>query len=268
LAEEEPNKNLIELIRAATGEGVASGTGSLIGGAVGGIPGAIIGGAAGSVSKDIFDRLGDEFNQRFLSHREKVRVGKTFLGIIQRVEDAQKEGEDPRDDGFFEPGAGERSDGEEVLEGIIQAAKDEYEERKLPYLMNLGRAAFMKSALSRNIAVQLVHLAEMLSYQELILLGIIAINENKSLGLREKVYSGEKKRFSDQSLIVSVLQDFNHLKNLGLITDGDPPGYGPAEFIPAQMALVGGPGKRLVVHMRLAEMPESERAPYVALLKE
>ncbi|GEM_PF-2776123 len=260
------SKELKRLI--AAGERMLRGGTSSVIGAVAGFPGALLGGAAGSIANELFLQLGEEFSRRFLSPREAERVGATLGGIDALVQAALQQGYVLRTDGFFAVGSEERAWGEEVLEGIIQAAKDEYEERKLPYLMNLGKEVFLDEGLSRPIALQLVHLAETLSYQELVLLSVIAGNEQHPLGLRDRVYSGEKKTFTDQSLLVSILQDFNHLKALGLVTDGEPPRYGPAEFVPARMKVVGGPGKRLVLHLGLDRMPQSERLPYTILLRE
>lgn len=273
MSEERPEggagfKRLVESGGRILAGSASSVIGAAAGAAVAGLPGMLLGGAAGSVASEMFLQVGEEFSRRFLSPRETERVGATLGGISAMVRDAQQHGAHIRTDGFFDADAGERAEGEEVLEGIIQAAKDEYEERKLPYMMNLGKEVFLKEDLSRTIAVQLVHLAEALSYQQLILLSVIGLNEQQPLGLRDRAYSGEQKSFSNLPLLASILQDFNHLKSLGLVTDGDASGYGPGEFVPARMKLVGGPGRRLVLYLGLDGVPNSERLPYLTLLRE
>lgn len=261
-------KRLVESGGRILGGSTSSIIGAAAGAAVAGLPGMILGGAAASVASEIFLQIGDEFSRRFLSRRETERVGATLGGISAMLQNAQQHGVPIRTDGFFDADASGRAQGEEVLEGIIQAAKDEYEERKLPYIMNLGKEVFLKEDLSRTVAVQLVHLAESLSYQQLVLLSIIGINEQQPLGLRDRAYSGEKKEFSDSRLLASILQDFNQLKSFGLVTDGDAGGFGPGEFVPARMKVVGGPGKRLILYLGLDQIPDSDRLPYVTLLRE
>ncbi len=260
-------KSLIEAGGRILGGSVSSVIAAAIGGIVGGAPGILVGGAAGGTINELFVHLGEEFSQRYLSYREKERVGATLGGIIALVQEAQRLGEQQRDDGFFTRQSEGRSDGEEVLEGIIQAAKREYEEKKLPYLMKLGKLSFFRKELTKGIGVQLIHLSEMLSYQELILIAIIGKNSNNCLQLRQSTYAGSKQKFANDILLNSILNDFNHMAGLGLVTNGGAGGVGIASYVPGGMKLFGA-GLWLFHGLELNDMPVEELQPYISILCE
>src|SRR6266511_3326365 len=98
-----------EIAGAATGAAVG-----LVAGPLGVIGGAALGAALG----------------RVLKH---VGAAAAFAGAAIAI--ALETGRQPRDDGFFETReGGDRPAAEEILEGVLQKARDAYEERKLRLL--------------------------------------------------------------------------------------------------------------------------------------
>ena len=67
----------------------------------------------------------------------------TILGLIAlAIEREQKQGLAPHDYDFFDREVDGRTSAQELGEAVLYAARDEHEERKLPYLANLLPFAF------------------------------------------------------------------------------------------------------------------------------
>ena len=123
-----------------------TGAGTDLGGAVTGellaslIPGPLpvgLGAALGVGCTQTLRYLVNEAKNRFFSPRERRRV-MTILGLIAlAIESEQKQGRAPRDDDFFDREVDGRTSAQELGEAVLYAARDEHEERKLPYLANL-----------------------------------------------------------------------------------------------------------------------------------
>lgn len=77
---------------------------------------------------------GADIARRMLSPRQEVRVGAVFVQAAGALEAGRVSGKQVRDDGFF---GGEESDGYAFAEGVMLAAKDAFEERKVRYMGNL-----------------------------------------------------------------------------------------------------------------------------------
>ncbi|WP_210506103.1 hypothetical protein [Naasia sp. SYSU D00057] len=97
-------------------------------------------------------------------------MGAVFMEAGAAIKAKEVLGQTLRDDGFFD---GDRSFGHEFAEGVMFAAMDSFEERKIPYLGNLlANVAFAPSidAATANFALRT---AEGLSWLELCLLALI-----------------------------------------------------------------------------------------------
>jgi hypothetical protein len=154
-------------------EGGAELAGAVGGGAIGllgGPPGAIGGAAVGVLVARALKRAGYEVHERVLAPRQRIRAGAALHFALDEVRARLVGGEEPRTDGFFE--GGERSSGEELLEGVLLQAADAYEERKLRYLGRLY-ASFVFSTIPPAYAHYLLRVSERLTYRQFVLIGLI-----------------------------------------------------------------------------------------------
>lgn len=115
--------------------------------------------------------VGADIAHRTLSPRQEVRVGEVFIQAAGVIKAREVMGATLRDDGFFD---GDRSHGHEIAEGVMLAAMDTYEERKVRYLANLLASVAMDSDLDADTANVLLRRAEALSWLELRFLALIA----------------------------------------------------------------------------------------------
>ena len=82
----------------------------------------------------VLRRVGADVSERLLSPREQARVGFVLASAATEIHSRIERGETLRSDGFFDPRHGERSDAEEVSEGVLLKSQREPEEKKLPYM--------------------------------------------------------------------------------------------------------------------------------------
>lgn len=151
-----------------TGPGIGASIG-LLGG-----PPAIVGGALlGTLAQKAFLRLGSEFEQRHLGPRERARVAGALYFALNDVEERLRDGEEPREDGFFEPDQ-ERGRGraDELLEAVLINAQRDHEERKIRHLGWLYSSFVFNREIAPAHASYLVNLASRLTYHELVLLAL------------------------------------------------------------------------------------------------
>jgi hypothetical protein len=158
----------------------ASLVGAGIGLAVGGPPGALAGAAAGSVVEQTFRQTGQEVVRRFRAPAAAERVGATWIFALDVISARILNGEEPRRDSFFDRDARRgRSPAEELLEGVSVVAEDAYEERKVPYIGFLYSTFVFDAEISPARANQMLALAERLTYRQLVLLAILATDDDR-----------------------------------------------------------------------------------------
>jgi hypothetical protein len=153
-----------ELAGAAVGAAV---------GLVGGPAGALGGAAAGVAATRTLRHVGSELQTRWLGPRQRVRVGAAYAYAAEQIADRLAAGEALRADGFFEEDPTVRSAGEEILEGVLQAAADAYEEKKVAHLGKLYASLAFDAGVSRGYANFLIGVARSLTFRELALMAVI-----------------------------------------------------------------------------------------------
>src|SRR5215207_2268417 len=115
-----------------------------------------------------------EFRGRVLGHREAVRVINAIRVAKARIDERLEAGDLPRSDGFFDAGEANRSESEELLEGVLLAAQREYEERKVRCYGNLYANIAFEPAIDGVTANSLLREADELSYTQIQLLALVA----------------------------------------------------------------------------------------------
>lgn len=150
---------------------------ALAGGAAGliaGPPGVVAGAVTSVAVAHSLRAVGEEIEERALSPRQHARIGAVFALAAREIDNRLQEGETPRSDGFFDREGERRPDSEELLEGVLLRAGEEYEERKLPFLSRLYAEVCFRETISSGYAHHLLRLADRLSYRQLCLLALFA----------------------------------------------------------------------------------------------
>jgi hypothetical protein len=160
--QEDRSRALTVAAKAAAGAvGTVVGVGASS--AVGPLAGTVIGAMAGAAFDDMMCRK--------LSERERARVASVMEYATHGIKAHWANGDDLRDDGFFEADPMNRSFFEEIAEGTMLAAQRDHEERKLPYIGNLlANVAFASSEIDRVLANWALRTAHELSWTQFRLL--------------------------------------------------------------------------------------------------
>ena len=168
-SDEETDKLAAELIESGSEFAGAAAGGAL--GLIGGPPGVLAGAAGGVAVTRALKRVGAELQLRWLGPRQHERIGAAYAVACERIRQRAADDESPRSDGFF---TGERPAAEELLEGVLQAAGESYEERKVRFLGNLYASIAFDSRVGRAYANDLIRLADRLTFRQLVCVAILA----------------------------------------------------------------------------------------------
>lgn len=227
----------------------------------GALAGAALGGTAGAAATRALRRLGEEFAERVLGHREKVRAGAALAIATAEIKERLARGEKLRSDGFFDPGPRGRSDAEELAESIILKAQREPEERKVPYMGHLLAGIAFDAEVNAELAHQLTKAAERLTYRQLGILKLGALAEG-TFALRSDSYRGTETFKWD---LLQVLYECYELNRDGFVSNGGAVAFGPTDVIPAGMK-TQGLGAHLYNYMKLGLIPDADVRSIAELL--
>ena len=127
--------------------------------------------------------IGQEFAERMLSPRENLRVGSALILASEGIRKRLENGENRREDGFFDESDTGRSDADEVLENMVLKIQREPEEKKAPYIAKIYENSFFKSEVSADLGHKIIKSAEQLTYQQLYILSMVGRRENEEEAL-------------------------------------------------------------------------------------
>ena len=165
---------------------VGSGIGGVLGFLAGDPITATFGSIGGTVAAMALKNIGQEFSERQLSPQENYRVGKVLAIATFEIHQRLENGENLRNDGFFDEKPAGRSDAEEVAESIMLKCQRESQEKKIPYMGYLKADIAFDSNVSANMGHQLIKAAEELTYRQFCLLKLAVVKGR--FGLRNKDY--------------------------------------------------------------------------------
>lgn len=168
-----PSHSLDRLLSEMT---IGAAGGLIAGGPLGGAIG-----AGGPIAQRLFLPVLREFRERVLGQREARRVATVAELAAENIALKQRLGRTIRNDGFFEPTDRQRSDAEELLEGVLLTAQREYQERKLPHYANFLANLAFERAIDPLTANRLLRLVEDLTYTQLVLLSAVKGKEDHPL---------------------------------------------------------------------------------------
>jgi len=192
--------------------GAISGALGLIGGPVG----AIVGGALGvAITHGI-----KEFVNRQLSNRQEIRVAASTVYILSGINNKLKNGEQIRQDGFFDYGNG-RSNAEELFEGVTLKCKDQYQEKKIYFLSKIYEKTIFDENISYETANQILSISESFTYRKICIVAFYGrINDfDRTQILREPYSWYENASYSLETEILK--QDVFELMSLGILDNNN-----------------------------------------------
>ena len=143
--------------------------------------GALIGTASGKGLEIALKKIKQEILARVLSSQEKARALNALDVAIEEILQRLENGENPREDDFFDEKQTGRSDAEEVLEHMLLKAQREPEEKKIQYIGYLYGSLPFNPEISVHMAHQLIKAAEQLTYRQLCILKICAAKDDFEL---------------------------------------------------------------------------------------
>ncbi len=201
---------------------------------IGGPVGAVAGGAGGPTVAHALRYLASEFKQRFLGQREEVRVGAVIAFAGEKIRQNIQDGYQVRQDEFFQEELGGRSTAEEVFEGVLLAAQREPQEKKVRFYGNLVANIAFHPEIDRDQANFLISLGQSLSFRQLCLLRLFAVNNN--FNLREEDYRDGSLSGAER---IALVQEIYELYSRGLIGSGGSALLGVTDVAPAMMNIQG-----------------------------
>lgn len=254
------NTKTQELI-ANSAEIVGGGIGAAMGFFAAGPVGAALFGSGGVLITKYLEKLGNDFAQRFLSQREKVRVGAVLAFASAKFQKYRKEGKQLRDDNFFEEKIDNRSAAEEIFEATILASQRDHQEQKLKYYGNLLANIAYHAEFDKPQANFLVKQANELSWQQLCILAL-AVRKSAFI-LRLANYRGQT---SFSQPLIFLLSEIYDLYLRGFLNFGGGALLGAIDVNPGKIT-VQGVGAHLYNMMELVELPNSDLEKIAEILK-
>ncbi len=171
-----------------------------------------------------------------LGKREEVRVGAVLAFAGEKIREKMENGEQVRQDGFFEEQPDDRSDAEEIFEGVLLAAQREHQEKKLRFYGNLVANIAFDPTISRERANLLLKMGEELTYRQMCLLAIFAIPDKTGVGLKQGDCRGSNRIEPE---VGAVLQEAYDLYTRNLVNAGGDALLGLTDIDPANMQVQG-----------------------------
>lgn len=197
------------------------------------VAGPFVGSATGELVGRTLLLAGQAVEKRMLEPRRQKRLGEALSSAADRCRERLDQGESVRSDGFFDP---RMVDGEipaeEIAEGVLQTAADQWERRKVPYIGRLFANVAFNSDVSPSEASYLVRLTDRLSYRQFCLLALWTAASEVGSDYERRVIrlSAEGLKLDDVVRPSFLIDEMNDLGEVGLlgVTNSDgvvvPPG--------------------------------------------
>jgi hypothetical protein len=126
---------------------------------------------SGELIAQVLRRVGAEIEQRFIAPRQERRIGEAANAAADSMHAKLDAGKELRSDGFFDaPTGGSSTPADELFEGVLLTAADEWEHRKVPYIGRIFAGLSFDASIGAADASFLLRIADRLTYQQLVLL--------------------------------------------------------------------------------------------------
>lgn len=214
---EENNNNLgkvkyvIQMGAAITGGAAGAALGLITANPLGVIALGALGAGIGKALEDVAERV--------YSNREKTRIGAAATFTINKIDEEIQSGKSFRQDEFFKQHDYYRSPADELFEGMLLAAKNEHEERKIKTISNV----FSNSVFMPNISVgevnHMLRIVQNLSYRQMCVLSLFhRKNLIEGLKLSETNFLDQEHLLEELSTdSISLRQEIYELYHMGLV---------------------------------------------------
>ena len=196
----------------------------------------------------------------------KHEWGSCALWALPRLSNGSTQATSFVEDGFFEEGEAGRSDAEEVWESLLSKCQRDAAERKLPYMAHLFASLAFEELVGLDMAHQVIFEAERLSYRQLCILKLFAVEG--SLSLRSENYRGEAKdRSSFPRELYLILHESFGLYRRELVANSSGSAALNLFHIPPEAMRTQGLGMDIHELMQLSRMPDDDIAIIVEQLR-
>ena len=208
------NEGVLELINSSTE--IVGGT--VVGLATGLLTGdpalAAVLGASGKAIEIAFRMIGNEFYERIIGPREKVRAGAAMSLAVAGIRKRLENGESLREDDFFEKTPTNRSNFEEVIESTLKMVMDTTEEPKIKFMANLTENIVFDQDLDMDTYRQILKDLDELTYRRLCIIRLVVLCENREVDMipiDEDEKSIEQMSQDEQMKFHSISRDFQEM---------------------------------------------------------
>jgi len=188
------------------GSEIAGGVAGAAVGMIAGPPGALLGAAAGPIIGKALRKTCVEISERLLGHRERARAGAVAAYKVVAIRERLDRGGAPRSDGFFSADT-DRSDAEEIFEGVLLKGRSEHEEKKLRFFANIFVTATFDNRFTSGTLNRALKAAEGLTYRQLCLLQLFS--RPQPLPLRNQDYRAQDFSEVNYERIALLAETFN-----------------------------------------------------------
>lgn len=154
-----------------------------------------------------------DFMERLLSTNQKSRIEKVLEDAIYKIASRLEKNDIPSsNEEFWTEDSNRVSDAKVVLEGILLKARDEYEEKKLPYYSNLIAQMAFDPSWSYQRLNAMIRMFEQLSYRQLQLMALAMQKE----GIDTPQWDMKFKRTPNSFAYYDLFCEVVNLSNLAL----------------------------------------------------
>lgn len=217
---------------------------------------------AGAFIGEVMAQAGEDFANRALSMRQEQRVASVLDMAAAEIARQLEAGRTLRSDGLFDESS---EDAVEITEGVLLAARDEHQEKKLKYMANLFASIAFNEEITVNAATVALRDAEAMTWLDVCLMSIV--RRPKEFPLPETPVNGAGTRWGNWA----VSQSLVNMTERGLLYSpkGEPTSLGLPQ-IDLRMCSLKLQNRGLLVAglMGLDTVPAEELAePYELLLE-
>ena len=180
------------------------------------------------IVREVFRRVINPLTTRSESKRLYQWGKQAAEGIVQRL----KDGEEFREDGFFEETSTNRSNFEEVVESTLKKVMDTTEEPKVKFMASLAENIHFDEGLDMDTYRQILKDLDELTYRQLCIIRLATLYENREVighiddeKWEEQIPQNERTRFHSISRdFEEMMVDESYLDGVrgGKTEDGEP----------------------------------------------
>jgi len=190
----------------------------------------------------------DDFGHRVLSHNETNRVKTVVEASILEINSRLDGGASPRDDGFFTDDQNGKTKAEEIFEGVLLKARDQYEERKLIYFGYFYANLAFRCEIPATLANFFLKTGNALSYRQFVLLRHIADSGN--IAFDAEPIRGRKHSLPDLTALTK--------EEMELHTPGEFGGFGLVTAVAAYQEVISDLGSTFFELFNLKLIPNED----------